>query len=153
MSDVNASMASTASNVAVPNLIDESGIVPSTQILRQNALIQKQVDDRFLELQSNTVATSTGKIKSQRGGTEVIVKNFVAWPQNYMLLGPEKKRPTYDQLDPIHWMSGCLKSVADLSESDKPKYLQYLTELLQDAADFSFESAKACHAVVLTTIE
>ena len=74
----------------------------------------------------------------------------MAWPQNYVLLGPDKRRPTYDQLDSIHWMSGCLKSVADLSEWDKPKYL---TDLLQDAADFTFESPKACHAVVLTTME
>ena len=48
---------------------------------------------------------------------------------------------------------GCLKSVADLSESDKSHYLTYITDLLQDAADFSFESAKACHTVVLTTME
>ena len=31
--------------------------------------------------------------------------------------------------------------------------LDYLADLLQDASDFSFDSAKACHAVVLTTME
>ena len=68
-------------------------------------------------------------------------------------MGVDKHRPTYDQLDPIHWMAGCLKCAADISESDRPKYLQYLTDLLQDAADFSFENAKARHTMVLTTME
>ena len=31
--------------------------------------------------------------------------------------------------------------------------LKYLAHLLEDASDFSFESAKACHAVVLTDME
>ena len=82
-----------------------------------------------------------------------MIKKYVAWPQHYVLIGPDKRRLSYDQLDPIQWVAGCLKSAANLSDSDRNKYLQYLTDLLQDAADFSLERAKACHAVVLTTME
>ena len=70
-----------------------------------------------------------------------------------MFIGPEKRRPTYDQLDPIQLMAGCLQGALDLPEGEKQKNLQYLSDLLQDTADFSFDSAKACHAMVLTALE
>ena len=50
-------------------------------------------------------------------------------------------------------MAGCLQGALDLPEPDKGKKLKYLSELLQDASDFSFDSAKACHAMVLTSME
>ena len=77
----------------------------------------------------------------------------MAWPQHYVFIGPEKKRPTYDQLEPIQWMAGCLQGALDLPDAEKQKNLQYLSDLLQDAADFSFDRAKACHAMVLTAME
>ena len=70
-----------------------------------------------------------------------------------MLIGDNKGRPTYDQLDPMKWMAGCIKGALDLAQPDKDKNLEYLANLLEDASDFSFANAKACHAVVLTTME
>ena len=87
------------------------------------------------------------------GGTEVPIKRFVAWPQHHVLVGPDRKRPTYDSLDPFQWMAGYLKGALDLAEPDRLQNLHYLADLLQDVSDFSFDSAKACHAVVLTTME
>ena len=49
--------------------------------------------------------------------------------------------------------NGCLQGALDLPEPDKAKNLKYLSELLQDTSDFSFDSAKACHAMVLTSME
>ena len=77
----------------------ESGIVPNTDFLKMNAAIQSQVDARFLELHNSTVSTTSHKLKSQRGGTDVLIKKYVAWPQNYVLIGPDKRRLSYDQLD------------------------------------------------------
>ena len=73
--------------------------------------------------------------------------------QHYMLVGPNKSRPSYDQLTPIQWMSGCIKGALDLCDSDRVFALKYFSSLLEDASDFSFDSAKACHAVVLSTME
>ena len=70
-----------------------------------------------------------------------------------MLIGPDKSRPSYDQLTPIQWMSGCIKGALDLCESDRVLALKYFSNLLEDASDFSFDSAKACHAVVLSIME
>ena len=78
----------------------------------------------------------------------------MTWPQHYIFIGLENKRPTYDQLDPVTFIAAwCLKGALHLQESDRMKNLQYLSNLLQDASDFSFEEAEACHAMVLTTME
>ena len=50
-------------------------------------------------------------------------------------------------------MAGVIKGALDLSQSDRMCQLKYLANLLEDASDFSFENAKACHAVVLTGME
>ena len=41
----------------------------------------------------------------------------------------------------------------DLPQPDRDFKLDYFISLMEDATDFCFESAKACHAVVLTTME
>ena len=41
----------------------------------------------------------------------------------------------------------------DLPSADKDAKFQYLANLMEDASDFGFDNAKACHAVVLTTME
>ena len=53
----------------------------------------------------------------------------------------------------MQWVSGCIKSVLDLSDSDRTFALTYLSNLLEDASDFGYDNAKACHAVVLSTME
>ena len=83
-------------------------------------MIQSQV---YTALTAQT-SGATVKLKSQRGGTEVPIKKFVAWPQHYILVGPRKITPTYDKLDPIQWMAGCLQGAVDLPELDKGKNLQ-----------------------------
>ena len=70
-----------------------------------------------------------------------------------MLVGPNKSRPSNDQLTPIQWMSGCIKGALDLCDSDRVHALKYFSSLLKDTSDFSFDSTKACHAVVLSTME
>ena len=50
-------------------------------------------------------------------------------------------------------MAGVIRGALDLSESDRVSNLTYLANLLEDASDFNFESAKGCHLVVLTYME
>ena len=144
------------SNVATacPVFVNTS-VVPTTEYLRTSTDIQKQVDARFVELHNAQGLQSTsGKLKSQRGGkAEVPIKRFVAWPQHYVLIGSDKRRPTFDELDPTKFMAGCIKGALDLPEPDRTSNLKYLANLLEDASDFNFDNAKACHAVVLTTME
>ena len=69
------------------------------------------------------------------------------------MIGPTKITPSYDQLNQTQWVTGCLKAALDLPQPDRYLKLEYLTNLMEDATDFCFESAKACHALVLTTME
>ena len=67
-----------ALNVAPVSFSGNNGnIVPTTDFLRSNNDIQRQVDVRFAELHSAQVATtSSGKLRSQRGGaSDVPIKN------------------------------------------------------------------------------
>ena len=60
----------TASNVATaqPVSLSDTAVIPSTEYLRTNAEIQRQVDARFIELHSSQVQNNAGKLKAQRGG-------------------------------------------------------------------------------------
>ena len=111
------------------------------------------MDARVQEYQNAQLVGQQGKLKLQRGGVDVPIKKSVGWPQNFVLIGKDKRRPTYDQLSPTLFMAGCIKGALRLPQADKNKKLQYLANLLEDASDFSFEGAKACHAVVLTSME
>ena len=81
-------------------------VAPSTSIatldlnaLRHDALIQLKVEQRLKELQETE---KQGKLNSVRGGlVEVMVKHRVKWPHEYILLGSNKERVSYDQLSVV----------------------------------------------------
>ena len=119
------------------------------------ALLQLKVDQRLQELTDLAKSSTTSKIKSQRGGNfEVLVKQRVKWPHEYVLSGLNKERVTYDQLNVTQWLAGFGQTMRD--ESDpimKQHMLEYLITLMDDANDFSWTSAKASHAVLLCRME
>ena len=52
------------------------------------------------------------------------------------------------------WVSGFVRCIQEeKSEAAKSSMLDYLGNLMEDASDFSWESAKASHAIVLTNME
>ena len=75
---------------------------PSLVVLKQESLIQAQVDKRLKQLISLQTYTKT---KSQRGGLEL--KNRVKWPNEFILTGTSKEWVNYNQLTPVQWMAGC----------------------------------------------
>ena len=60
--------------------------MPSLFELRQDPLIQDRVQQRLQEL-NQLVKTGDKKIKSQRGGVDVFVKQRVKWQHEYVLSG------------------------------------------------------------------
>ena len=60
------------------------------------------------------------------------------WPQNFILTGSWKTRPTYDDLTVTQWMSGFVRSLQEekLGET-RASMLEYLGSLMEDASDFS----------------
>ena len=94
-------------------------------------------------------------MKSQRGGPgKIPVKKVVDWPQHFILTRNRKSRPTYDDLTVTQWVSGFVRCIQEeKSGKTRASMLDYLGNLMEDASDFSWESAKASHMVVLTNME
>ena len=91
------------------------------------------------------------KIKSLRGGSvDVVVPNKVKWPQEYVLSGSKKERVQYDSLNVTGF---CRIMKEETNVENKEHMLDYLIQLLEDANDFSWDAAKASHAVLLCRME
>ena len=127
--------------------------MPSLQSIRQDAFIQSQVDQRLRDLAQNTTAGT--KLKSLRGGpVEVLVSNRVKWPQEFVLSGFKKERIQYDQLSVAQWVAGFCRILREEQDPQgKEHMLDYLIALMEDANDFSWDAARASHAVLLCRME
>ena len=130
-------------------------LVPSLEFLRHNESLQSQVEKRLAELKNVNELATRGRIKSQRGGPgDITVKKLVDWPQNFILTGAHKTRPTYDDLTITQWVSGFVRCIQEeKSASNRDLMLDYLGNLMEDVSDFSWDSAKAAHAILLTNME
>ena len=96
------------SNVTEAN-VDQS-VVPSIEFLRSNESVQCEVEKHLAELRTLNESTTKGRVKSQRGGPgDIFVKKSVDWPQNFILTGNQKTRPTHDDLSITQWVSGFVK--------------------------------------------
>ena len=130
-------------------------VVPSLEFLRNNESLQAQVEQRLAELKNVNELATRGRIKSQRGGpSDVTVKKLIDWPQNFILTGAHKTRPTYDDLTITQWVSGFVRCIQEeKSAPNRDLMLDYLGNLMEDASDFSWDSAKAAHVILLTNME
>ena len=127
--------------------------LPNLQYLRSDAYIQAQVEQRLKNLVEDS--KSGTKIKSLRGGSvEVVVPNRIKWPQEYVLAGVKKERVQYDQLSIAQWVAGFCRIMREESDlENKNSMLDYLIALFEDVQDFSWDSARASHAVLLCRID
>ena len=134
---------------------NSSNLPENIQALRQDALVQAQVEQRLLEITQLSRAGTDSRVKSQCGGKiEVLVKNRVKWPHEYVLSGPNKERIGYDQLTVTQWVAGFGRTIKEESDAQlKEHMIDYMIALMDDANDFSWSSAKSSHAVLLCRME
>ena len=65
-----------------------------------------------------------------------------------------RQRVTYDQLSLTQWVQGFSKNILEQkSSSRRDAIVSYLSDLMEDATDFSWQGAKAAHAVLLCKME
>ena len=125
--------------------------LPTLQSVKEDALIQLKVEQRLQKLTDLAKTGMNSKLKSQRGGNvEVMVKNRIKWPHEYILSGLSKERVTYDQLSVTQWVAGFGRTMRD--ESD-PEIRQHMLDYMDDANNVSWILAKASHAVLLCRME
>ena len=127
---------------------------PSLSLLKSE-YVQRKVDKRIRELNQNSRSSGKLKYKSLRGGdVDVQVKHKVHWPHEAILSGVTRQRVPYDQLSLTQWVNGfCRNILEEKSESRKDIMISYLGDLMEDATDFSWQGAKAAHAVLLCEME
>ena len=78
----------------------------------------------------------------------------MAWPHDSVLGGVTRQRITYDQLSLTQFIQGFTRNILDESDpKSREQMLWYLNDLMEDATDFSWASAKAAHAVLLCEME
>ena len=135
-------------------------MVPTLATLRNSADIQAQVNACLQELEqanrTNTAGTGDSsmvvpdlskKVTGSKGGDK---KVSVAWPQDLAFVGTLRKRPQYEDLTQTQWMLGFLRIA---QEENNPEFrahmYEYLTELMQDAADNTWAAAKGAHAILM----
>ena len=109
-------------------------MVPSVSYLRNNEWVHNEVKKCLEELRNLNESDTKGRA----------VKKSVDWAH--------KTRPTYDDLTITQWVFRfvwCMHE--EKSEQSRTCMLDYLGNIMEDA--FSWDSAKACHAVVLTNVE
>ena len=118
-------------------------------------MIHSKIEQRLQELSELAKTGTLQKLKSQRGGqVEVMVKNRVKWPHEYILSGLNKERVSYDQLSVTQWVAGFGCTMREESDPEiKQHMLDYMISLMDDANDFLWVSAKASHAVLLCRME
>ena len=146
----------TASSSLKHSSVEEVGSdMPSLYTLRNDRSIQDQIQDRLRELSGVDKRGMDQKIKSQRGGAvDIFVKEKVKWPHEYVLAGNTKDRITYNQLNITQWMAGFCRIMKEEScQITKNHMLEYLIALLDYSNDFSWQAAKASHAVLLCRME
>ena len=132
--------------------------VPSLQEIKCDSNIQIQVYQRLRELAEISQTGTSNKVKSQRSGqVEVLVRNHVKWPHEFVLAGSIKKRISFDQLTMTQWMAGFCSTMREENDQNLSHMLShmlnYLIDLLDDAQDFSWTATKASHAVLLCRME
>ena len=129
------------------------GTIPSLQQLKQASDIHTKVQRRYQELKDTAGHGNQGnldillEVLSRKQKQDKIK---VQWPQDLAFVGSMRKRPTYDQLTICQWLLGFMRIRQE--EQDpviKENMSDYVTELLQDACDYGWESAKGAHSVLL----
>ena len=133
---------------------DESE-APSLQYLKSKTLQQK-VDRRIRDLDEATSKIKMLKLSQKGGGgnIEVHVKNKVFWPHEAILGGVNRQRISYDQLSLTQWVQGFCRNILEENSSEKKDIMiSYMADLMEDATDFSWQGAKAAHAVLLCDME
>ena len=134
---------------------DSAKNLPELHTMRHDRSIQDQVEARIRQLSNTDVKGTDPKYKSQWGGSmDIFVKERDKWPHEFVLAGSTKDRIRYNQLNMTQWMSGFCRILRDENcQKIRDHMLDYLIALLDDSNDFSWQAAKASHAVLLCRME
>ena len=132
--------------------------LPSLNYLKGDSEIQAEVDRQLRQYDDwnrEDIKGGSTKIKSGRYRLgDQRVRHHVNWPHEFCSVRDNLKMPTYEDISVFQWVQGFARCV--LEETD-PKVrafmLSYQGNLMQDALELNWSTAKRAHAAVLMEIE
>ena len=89
-----------------------------------------------------------------RTGNDGVDRIYVPWPNEFCLIGIDRIKVRYDQLNQGQWQSGLMNILAQEKDPLVAKHmLAHITKLTKDVVDCGFRLAKGAHAAVLCALE
>ena len=150
----------TADVVGGGGIISEGLPIPTMDTLRSSADIQREVQARLAQITEGICTGSdlsrfdSKPIKSGRNrGPETSAKHHVTWPHELVYVGASRTTADYDNLTPVQFITGFLRSLQLAPPNDRDHILSYGIDLFQDAVDVNWEVARGANAVILQEIE
>ena len=138
-----------------PQLPAAADLPPDLQAARFIQQLEEEEDQSHDNPGDVNVATSK-KVKSGqfRVGGEVPVTRYVWWPHDLCFVGPECRRVLYDDLSPLQWVCGYLRSILKQdSQTARNNMIAYGADLIQNALDLNWSTAKGAYKVLLCHME
>ena len=89
-----------------------------------------------------------------RTGSDGTTRIYIPWPNEHCLIGIERRKVKYDQLNQAQWHAG-LMNILEMQRDPliKQNMSAHVARLSQDVVDCGFAVAKGAHAAVLIAIE
>ena len=126
--------------------------------LRQDSEVQARVDKRMRQYENLAREDNKGTFTKMKSGRyrlgDQSVKQHVNWPHKFCSVGENLKMPTYEDINIYQWVQGFARCILEeKDQSTRTIMLQYQSNLMQDALELSWPTAKRAHAAVLTEVE
>ena len=144
-----------ASDTQSTEEVVEDLVSPSTQFLRTNGPLRRQVDKRLQELDQDDRTELQGKrlksglVRHQENHIRVDIN----WSHEFCY-SSDRTCPSYDDLTVMQFSQGFIGCIL---EEDSPKIRQnmllYLQQLYQDAQETNWYTAKSAHKILLLEME
>jgi len=156
----------TPSHVPVSNTTVHTP-TPTVSSLRQDPTIQAAVTSRIKELEAATIQQldthgnnnsilTNNKIKSGRDRLrgQDIRRAYVAWPHEFISVGPSCLSVKYDDLDQAQFSAGLMSMVTNEKDLVTQQVkLKYVTKLHHDMCEVGFKTVHSANALILSQIE
>ena len=132
-------------------------LIPTFNNLQRSEELNARVNKRYAELeQTDTNTQGMSELQSFLQlwqSKQKSEKNKVKWPQDYVYVGPQRTKPTYERLNECQWFLGFLKDrQAQKDPNKRENMIAYCVDLMQDAVDFGWQSAKGAHFVLVNRL-
>ena len=135
-----------------PNINHTANAYPNLPTYEQQCL--QPVAEQSAYVGSSPVLSKRISSGRDRTGNDGVARIYVPWPNEFCLIGIDRNKVRYDQLNQGQWQSGLLNIVAQERDPILAKHmLAHITKLAKDAVDCGFRLAKGAHAAVLCALE